>query len=156
LIQNLPITKSRNAYQSIKASPAYQSIPRKCASTGPVLGQYWSDAGSIGPVPALYWHVMACLQGHYTKAKIYICEVIWNPNVFCSELQYFPSFQLNINMATIKHSIYKTTFNLESECNALLEVATFLVHSNLGAMSVVYGSTFYMHAHTPIIRVVVG
>ena len=26
-----------------------------------VLGRYWADASSIGPVPAQYWHIMARL-----------------------------------------------------------------------------------------------
>ena len=30
----------------------------------PVPGLYWADAASIGPVPARYWHITACLQGY--------------------------------------------------------------------------------------------
>jgi len=30
----------------------------------PVLGLYWACAGSIGPVQAQFWHIMASLQGN--------------------------------------------------------------------------------------------
>ena len=32
-------------------------------STGPVLGLYWAESGSIGPVQARYWQLTACLHG---------------------------------------------------------------------------------------------
>ena len=39
------------------------------ASTGPV----WTDAASIGPIPARYWYITECLQG---RLNIFIFERI--------------------------------------------------------------------------------
>ena len=36
----------------------------------PVPGLYWADAGSIGPVQARYWQLMACLQGVQGQCKL--------------------------------------------------------------------------------------
>ena len=40
-----------------------QSNPMQTCCYVPAPGQYWSNAGSIGPVLARCGHIMACLQG---------------------------------------------------------------------------------------------
>ena len=35
----------------------------KCPVNMPELGQSWADATRIGPEPAQFWHITACLQG---------------------------------------------------------------------------------------------
>jgi len=34
-----------------------------------IMGQYWADAASIGPVLARYWSIPACLQGARSQPK---------------------------------------------------------------------------------------
>jgi len=44
----------------------------------PELNRYWAYAASIGPVPARFWHITVCLQGHtYTVESICI-DIMYN------------------------------------------------------------------------------
>ena len=36
------------------------------------MGRYWADAAHIGPVPALFWHIAACLQSEPREHDVYV------------------------------------------------------------------------------------
>ena len=59
-------------------------IKKKCHN-GPVPGQYWADATSIGPVLARYWPILACLW-HASVWRFYLTchdrEIDGNPSKF--------------------------------------------------------------------------
>ena len=57
------LTFSLNKFTLKLASESADPMCQYRACTGPVLGLYWSHAGSIGPVQARYWQPTACLQG---------------------------------------------------------------------------------------------
>jgi len=41
----------------------------------PELGQFMADAANIGPEPAQFWHVKACLQGFTKGIKLKTDEI---------------------------------------------------------------------------------
>ena len=66
----------------------------------PVLGRYWADAASIGPVLAQYWHIMACWDSmNYNGCLlgILILDESWTfkGNKFITALKYIKHKILN-------------------------------------------------------------
>ena len=50
---------SRNGWAPICAKPFLRAM---LPVNMPELGRFWAVAASIGPEPAQFWHITACLQ----------------------------------------------------------------------------------------------